>query len=790
MIHDIAAGRRQGRIERRTPSPATIARKSNAAVSSGASALRQHIGNQGIQRLVAVVSANSAATTQLHAPSIQAKLTVSQPGDAYEQEADRVAEQVMRMPASVDSMPSALNDSRARQAGPPVTSNPGAQAARDCACGGTCDSCKAGQTEGEGTAQRQSTRPQIARAGSSPTTGAMTVPASVHEVLRSPGQPLSSSVRAFFEPRFGADFSQVRVHADSAAQRSAQDINANAYTVGRSIAFGPGRFAPETHEGRRLLAHELTHVVQQQGAGSALIHRQCGGKLMPPCANQWVSQPSSSGIGSAFGHWLGLQYLASHKPSSYVLVDWWVYGSHGKVGTIGGNQPNRRTGLGLAYIDPAVMNALQARPDWARSGTNRTDILASDTDEVFEIKPIRGAGAGPAQLAGYLASLRAVAPTAPSWMGGRARDWQPGRWEPTPHLFAATGSCIICTWADRDNQGVLLYDLLCCDSKEPPEGEKPKDKEPSQAPGPHSIPLPSLPELLKLGAKVLALLAADALLSAALSFVGSLAVGLAPLLALAALALGVVFLWDKIKSLARMVAGAAKFVLDKIKAIVGLVGDVIKKIGIKIGELAVWVGGVLKQLAEKIADGLLWAGRRALEGAKWLGRRIASGAEAIWDWLWGSDVEAIVPIIDLPITPEPTRCVAVTRQDALIQLSSDLLFPYREWELTKLKPEGLAALKGAAAKVLSTPRTGNDPIRFLGFTDNIGSHEFNQKLSERRAGAVAQWFVQNGVVPASKVKVEGYGKTEAKGKDREGRKSDRRVDILVTKKGSAQKACW
>jgi len=510
---------------------------------------------------------------------------------------------------------------------------------------------------------------------------------------------------------------------------------------------------------------------------------------MPPCANEWISQPSSSGVGSAFGHWLGLQYLDSHKPSSYVLVDWWVYGSRGKVSTMGGGGKKGQPGYGLRDIDPAVWNALQARPDWGRGGLNRLDILNSDNDEVFEIKPIRGAGAAPSQLAGYLASLRTVASTAPS---GRARDWRPGRWEPTPHLFTATSSCIICTWADRDNQGVLLYDLLCCDSKEPDEEQKPRDKDaPQRAPGPHSIPLPSLPDLLTLGAKVLALMAADVLLSAALSFVGGLLAGLTPLLALAALALGVVFLWDKIKSLASMVAGAAKFVLDKLKAIVGLVGDVIKKVGIKIGELAVWVGGMIKRLAEKIGEGLMWAGRKALSGAKWLGRKIASGAEAIWDWLWGSDVEAIVPVIDLPITPEPTtRCGTVARDDALITLSSDTLFPFGEWEITKLKPEGIVALVGAAAKVLSTPRTSNDPVRFMGFTDNIGSHEFNQKLSERRATAVAQWFVQRGIVPESKVEVRGFGKTEAKGVDAEGRKKDRRVDILVTKKGSAEKVCW
>ena len=88
--------------------------------------------------------------------------------------------------------------------------------------------------------------------------GGVAVPSSVHEVLRSPGQPLDSVTRAFMEPRFGFDFSHVRVHVGSAAEKSARDVNAQAYTVGRNIVFGRASFAPNTHEGRHLLAHELT----------------------------------------------------------------------------------------------------------------------------------------------------------------------------------------------------------------------------------------------------------------------------------------------------------------------------------------------------------------------------------------------------------------------------------------------------------------------------------------------------------------------------------------------------
>jgi hypothetical protein len=78
---------------------------------------------------------------------------------------------------------------------------------------------------------------------------------------------LPDSVRAFFEPRFGHDFSQVRIHADSRAAASAAGVNALAYTVGRDIVLAPGAYAPETTPGRRLLAHELTHTIQQGARG-------------------------------------------------------------------------------------------------------------------------------------------------------------------------------------------------------------------------------------------------------------------------------------------------------------------------------------------------------------------------------------------------------------------------------------------------------------------------------------------------------------------------------------------
>lgn len=131
---------------------------------------------------------------------------------------------------------------------------------RKCSCGG------AAGVDGECVECRKKRLQRRASNSVEPTT----VPFIVHEVLRSPGQPLDPATRAFMELRFGHDFSQVRVHADAKAAESARAVNALAYTVGKDIAFGISQYSPETQEGRRLLAHELTHVMQQSNAGPDL----------------------------------------------------------------------------------------------------------------------------------------------------------------------------------------------------------------------------------------------------------------------------------------------------------------------------------------------------------------------------------------------------------------------------------------------------------------------------------------------------------------------------------------
>lgn len=131
---------------------------------------------------------------------------------------------------------------------------------RKCACGthsmagGKCESCRKKNLSLQRKFQDSGLRAQHSDA----------VPPIVHEVLRSPGQPLDLATRDFFEPRFGHDLSQVCVHTDAKAAKSAWAVNALAYTAGNNIVFGARQFAPRTPEGRTLFAHELTHVVQQR----------------------------------------------------------------------------------------------------------------------------------------------------------------------------------------------------------------------------------------------------------------------------------------------------------------------------------------------------------------------------------------------------------------------------------------------------------------------------------------------------------------------------------------------
>ena len=199
---------------------------------------------------------------------IQAKLEVGAADDPLEREADRIADHVMRMPET-------------GSADRPVLSRATSGVRRKCTCGGSCEKCKTEQSEDErGRVQKKPT----ATAGSGHISAPSVAPPIVHQALRSSGQPLDAATRSFFEPRFGYDFSRVRLHADGPAAESAKAIQARAYTVGRDVVFAQNQLSTSTREGKRLLAHELAHIVQQGGGESAVVRRDLATPPPDPAA--------------------------------------------------------------------------------------------------------------------------------------------------------------------------------------------------------------------------------------------------------------------------------------------------------------------------------------------------------------------------------------------------------------------------------------------------------------------------------------------------------------------------
>lgn len=223
---------------------------------------------------------------------LQRKLVVGGVDDPLEREAEQVAERVMRMP---DAGAGLIGKDQ------PVAGFGSARIQRKCACGesstGECEECKreeglsaiptiqrradaggvsgisAGGNTGSGVTEPRSGSAVAGSAGANAGSDGdwNFAPPIVHEALRSSGSPLDTSVRPLMESRFGRDFSDVRVHTDSIAAKSANAVNALAYTSGRDVVFALGQYSPTTGEGQRLLAHELTHTVQQSGKAGVTL---------------------------------------------------------------------------------------------------------------------------------------------------------------------------------------------------------------------------------------------------------------------------------------------------------------------------------------------------------------------------------------------------------------------------------------------------------------------------------------------------------------------------------------
>lgn len=217
--------------------------------------LQRTIGNQAVQRLVRS-SNNNPKGFDFSKIGIQPKLKISQPGDTYEQEADRVAEQVMRMSDPLESV-----------------INPG-EITNDEKIDRKCAACEMKEEE-------ENNKLQISRKLSTTDTSSLEANGEtaneIDNIRFNGGSLLDTNTREFMESRFGYNFSKVRIHADRMTARSAENVSALAYTIGNDIVFGIGQYQPNTLEGRRLLAHELTHVVQQDTMTSTMsIQRDVG----------------------------------------------------------------------------------------------------------------------------------------------------------------------------------------------------------------------------------------------------------------------------------------------------------------------------------------------------------------------------------------------------------------------------------------------------------------------------------------------------------------------------------
>ncbi|MGB8218590.1 MAG: DUF4157 domain-containing protein [Candidatus Methanoperedens sp.] len=250
--------------------------------------LQRDIGNQAVGRLI-------------KSGTLQAKLKIGQPGDIYEKEADRVAEQVMQM------------------SGPQIISKtavPTEVIQRSCP---KCEKEMLNRQENE----EQEVEPLISlkfsnrspppigeneeklqrKAINDCTSEVCPNLQSKIDNLKGGGQPLPESARTFFEPRFGYDFSHVRIHAGGNATAVARALNARAFTVGSDVAFGSGEYAPGTPVGDKLLAHELAHVVQQSPSlarqkypGQNEIQVNTKTKEGAIIQRAWVTGPPTPGI--------------------------------------------------------------------------------------------------------------------------------------------------------------------------------------------------------------------------------------------------------------------------------------------------------------------------------------------------------------------------------------------------------------------------------------------------------------------------------------------------------------
>jgi hypothetical protein len=232
--------------------------------------------------------------------AVRTKLAVSEPGDAVEREADAVAAKVMRMPEPTGAKPQAAapksgasgsGEIQRKEAPSPAdgsrgATDPGAKAAASQAPPATGAKPQAGGKPPDATAsaapKANTGTPPIQRQASAPAPSSQpsaNQPGTTQEMTErlGAGTALDPDTRSFFEKRMHADFSGVRIHTDATAAQLAHQLSARAFTYGHHVAFASGAYQPQTEDGKRLIAHELTHVMQQSDGVSRMIMREGGG---------------------------------------------------------------------------------------------------------------------------------------------------------------------------------------------------------------------------------------------------------------------------------------------------------------------------------------------------------------------------------------------------------------------------------------------------------------------------------------------------------------------------------
>lgn len=360
------------------------------------------------------------ATPKITPPAVRAKLTIGEVGDRLEQEANYVADRVMRMSettASASACPSCQDAGEESLQRQPIEEEEEEVIQTEVGPNGVLQ-CQPIEEEEEDLQAK-------AASGSAPSISAHTE-GLIQRVRQSPAQPLPDTIRRFMEPRFGTDFSQVRIHTDASSAHVARAVNARAFTVGRDIVFGHGQYAPDSNEGKRLLAHELTHTLQQAGRSrgrngirvsrtSALRIARAGvcGRSTAPSHTAGLIETQFKWRGYRF--WRSRFIRAAHWRR---LLDDWFFERGSRVQRFSGLADRRNRDIALNPGFALLYNR------WARGfrgSVSKSRVRGNTIQWRYEYNPYSAAGGRPAYTSAthFLGTYTAKLNASGSASGGR-----------------------------------------------------------------------------------------------------------------------------------------------------------------------------------------------------------------------------------------------------------------------------------------------------------------------------------------------------------------------------------